>query len=268
MSNASTTSTVTSADGTNIVVDRQGAGPAIVLIGAGPTNRYAAMGLAGLLAEHLTVFNYDRRGRGDSGDTQPYAVEREIEDLAAVLAYAGGSAAAYGTSGGAIWAVEAAHRGLSLGRLALWEPAYITDDETTRSRPVDYPAQLAALVQAGDAGAALDLFFTTAVGMPAEMVAFMHDAPFWPQMQADATGLVYDAQLIGDFRIPTSRLATIVAPTLVIDGGTTPWLTNSANGVAGVIPGARRHTLDGQPHNVADDAIAPVIVEFVLDGSG
>ena len=103
--------------------------------------------------------------------------------------------------------------------------------------------------------------------MPADMVASMHDAPFWEQMQGSAQGLVYDAQLIGDFTIPATRLATITTPTLVIDGATTPWLTNAAEAVGATIVNAQRRTLTGQPHNVADDAIAPLITEFVLDGA-
>jgi pimeloyl-ACP methyl ester carboxylesterase len=221
------------------------------------------MGLATLLADRLTVFNYDRRGRGDSSDTQPYAVEREFEDLAAVLDLAGGSAAVYGTSGGAIWVLEAASRGLGIAGLVLWEPPYVLDDETTRTRPLGYADQVAELVADGRAGDAVELFLTMAVGMPSELVAPMRDAPFWPQMEATAKGLVYDAQLIGDFTMPAARLATVTTPTLVVDGGTTPWLSHSADAVAAAMPAARRQTLAGQPHNVADDAIAPVIVDFV-----
>lgn len=263
MSSTPTTQLVTSPDGTGITVDRCGAGPAVVLIGAGPTTRSNSMGLATSLADRLTVFNYDRRGRGDSGDTQPYSVDREFEDLAAVLDLAGGSAAVYGTSGGAIWALEAASRDLEITGLVLWEPPYVLDDETTHTRPVGYADQVAELVADGRAGDAVELFLTVAAGVPSEIVARMRDAPFWPQMEATANGLVYDAQLIGDFTLPAARLGTVTAPTLVIDGGTIPWLSRTADAVAAAIPAARRQTLVGQPHNVADDAIAPVIVDFV-----
>lgn len=261
-----TTTNIISADGTNITVDQAGTGPAVVLIGGGPTNRYAAMGLAALLAEQLTVYNYDRRGRGDSANTLPYSIEREFEDLAGVLELAGGTAAVHGTSVGAIWAIEAAARKLPISCLALWEPPYVVD-ATRTAPPVDYATQIATLVDAGRNGDALDYFFIQAVGMPADMVASMHDAPFWEQMQGGAQGLVYDAQLIGDFTIPTTRLEAITIPTLVIDGATTPWLTNAADAVGSTIPNAQRRTLKGQPHNVADDAIAPLIIEFMLDGA-
>jgi pimeloyl-ACP methyl ester carboxylesterase len=267
MSSTPATEIVTSPDGTGITVDRCGAGPAVVLIGAGPTTRYNNMGLVTLLADQLTVFNYDRRGRGDSGDTLPYSVEREFEDLAAVLDLAGGTAAVYGTSGGAIWALEAAARGLGITGLVLWEPPYIADDETTRTRPVGYAEQVAELVADGHPGEAVELFFTKAVGMPPEFVAPMRDAPFWPQMEATGTGLVYDAQLIGDFTMPAARLGTVAAPTLVVDGNTTSWLSHTADVVAAALPTARRQTLEGQPHNVADDAIAPVVIDFVLIGT-
>jgi pimeloyl-ACP methyl ester carboxylesterase len=262
-----TTETVTSTDGTTITVDRYGSGPAVVIVGGGPTNRYSNMGLAGLLGDQLSVFNYDRRGRGDSGDTPPYSVDREFDDLAAVLGLAGGNATLYGTSGGAIWALEAAARGLGITRLVLWEPPYILDDETSRTRPTGYVEQLTKLVDEGRPGDAVELFFTQAVGMPAEFVAPMRDAPFWPDMEATATGLTYDAALIGEFTLPPHRFRAISIPTLVIDGGTTPWMTHTADALAKAVPTAQRHTLTGQPHNVADDAMAPVVIDFVLAGA-
>jgi hypothetical protein len=129
---------------------------------------------------------------------------------------------------------------------------------------VDYPTRLADLVTEDRPGDAVELFMTEAVGMPAEFVTQMRGAPFWTQMEATATGLVYDSQLIGDFRVPTTRLATITTPTLLLDGGTTPWMTRTADAVAAAIPTARRRTLAGQPHNVADDVMAPVVVEDIL----
>lgn len=261
------TETVTSTDGTTITVDRCGSGPPVVLIGAGPTNRYNTMGLAALLGEQLSVFNYDRRGRGDSGDTPPYTVNREFEDLAAVLDLAGGNAAVYGTSGGAIWALEAAVRGIGITSLVLWEPPYILDDETTRIRPTGYAEKVAKLVNDGHPGDAVELFFTEAIGLPAEYIAPMREGEFWAQMEATATGLTYDAELIGDFALPAQRLSAITVPTLVIDGGTIPWISHTADAVAAAVPSAERRTLTGQPHNVADDAMAPVVIDFVLAGN-
>jgi alpha-beta hydrolase superfamily lysophospholipase len=256
--------TVTSSDGTRIAFDRLGDGPPVVVIGAGPTDRSANAPVAQLLSERFTVVNYDRRARGDSGDTPPFTVDREYDDLAAVLDAAGGPAMLYGTSGGAVIALEAVARGLPVTRLALWEPPYALDDEARRP-PADYQAQLAAAVAAGRPGDAVELFFAAAVGMPGEFVAQMRQAPFWPEMERLAQALVYDAAIMGDFRIPTDRLAKVAIPTLVLDGGTVPGLSRTADAVASAVPGAQRRTLQGQPHNVDPAAIAPVVAEFFAD---
>jgi pimeloyl-ACP methyl ester carboxylesterase len=262
-----TSTTIVSNDGTPIVVDRAGSGPAVVLIGGGPTNRSAASGLADILSEQLTVFNYDRRGRGDSGDTPPYSIEREFEDLAAVLALADGPVAVYGTSAGAIWGLEAAARQLPITRLVCWEPPYFADGSPIPP-PTDYASKLAALLADGRRSDALDLFFIDAAGLPAAFLDGMHQAPFWTQMEADADALGYDAKLIGDFSIPAERLQRVAVPTLIVDGETTPSISYGADAVARIVPGAQRRTLAGQPHNVADDAIAPVIIDFVTsDGT-
>jgi pimeloyl-ACP methyl ester carboxylesterase len=256
--------TTTSRDGTTIAFDRLGDGPAVVIIGAGPTDRSANAPVAQLLAGRFTVVNYDRRARGQSGDTQPYSVDREYDDLAAVVDAAGGSAMLYGTSLGGAIALEAAARGLPVTKLALWEPPYYLDDEPRRP-PADYHDQLAAAVAAGRPGDAVALFFTTAVGMPGEFVDQLRQSPFWPAMQQLAQALVYDAQVVGDFRVPADRLGRISVPTLVIDGGATPSISRAADQVARLVPGARRRTLPGQPHNVDPAAIAPVLVEFFAE---
>jgi Alpha/beta hydrolase family len=252
---------ITSRDGTTIAFDRSGDGPPVVIIGAGPTDRSANAAVAALLSAHFTVFNYDRRARGASGDTAPFAVDREYDDLAAVIQAAGGSACLYGTSGGAVIALEAAARGLGATRLGLWEPPYYLDDEATRP-PADYQAQLAAAVAAGRPGDAVELFFTAAVGAPAEFVAQLRQAPFWPALERLGQALVYDAAIMGDFRVPTDRLAKVNVPALVIDGGLTPFMSRTADAVARVVPGAQRRTLEGQPHNVDPAAIAPALIDF------
>jgi pimeloyl-ACP methyl ester carboxylesterase len=236
-------------------------GPPVVIIGAGLTDRSASAPVAELLSDRFTVCNYDRRARGDSGDTAPFAVDREYDDLGAVIDAVGGSAMLYGTSGGAVIALEAAARGLAATRLALWEPPYALDDEATRP-PADYQAQVAAAVAAGHPGDAVELLFTAAVGMPAEVVAPMRQAPFWPGMERLGQALIYDAAIMGDFRVPTDRLAKVAVPTLLLDGGTIPGLSRTAEAVARVVPGAQRRTLAGQPHNVDPAVIAPVVAEF------
>jgi pimeloyl-ACP methyl ester carboxylesterase len=253
--------TVISKDGTRIAFDRLGDGPAVILIGGGPTDRSVNTSLAELLAKDFTVFNYDRRGRGESGDTAPYTVDREYEDLEALIAEAGGSVLMFGTSGGGIIALEAAARGLAISRLAVWETPYIVDDSRPPV-PADYRDRLVKLLADGRRGDMLELFFTAAVGMPVEFVTPMRDLPFWGSMEAVAHTLVYDATITGDFSLPADRVASVTVPTLVIDGGTTPWLSNAAQAVAATLPDARRRTLEGQPHNVDPAAIAPVITEF------
>jgi pimeloyl-ACP methyl ester carboxylesterase len=253
--------TVASQDGTTIAFDRAGDGPPLILVNAGPTDRNVNAALAGLLAAQFTVLNYDRRGRGDSGDTAPYAVDREYEDLDAVIDAGGGPACVFGNSGGGILALEAAARGLAITKLAVWEPPYVLDG-TRPPAPKDYQQQLRGLLAVGRRGDMVELFMTQAVGLPAEFVAPLRASPFFPSMEAVAHALVYDAMVVGDFSLPTGRLATVKAPTLVVDGGQTPWLTTAADAVASALPDAQRRSLQGQPHNVDAAAIAPVLADF------
>ncbi len=169
---------VTSKDGTAIVYDRIGQGPAVVIVGGILGDRSQQAPLAQLLASHCTVYNFDRRGRGESGDTPLYAVEREVEDLEAMLNAAGGSAFVYGTSGCAVLCLEAAACGLSpkMKKLALWEPPYVVD-ESRPPVPQDYLEQLRKMLSEGRRGDMIELFFTKAVGMPAEFVAPMRQVP-------------------------------------------------------------------------------------------
>jgi pimeloyl-ACP methyl ester carboxylesterase len=253
--------TVTSKDGTRIAFDQAGQGTPVILIGGGPTTRWANADLAGLLASQFNVYNYDRRGHGDSGDTQPYAVDREIEDLEALIADADGSACVYGTSSGAAFGIEAAARGLNITRLALWEPPFITDNSRPPV-PADYKAQVSEMVASGRRGDALEYFMVQIVGMPAEFVAPMRQSPFWGEMEKVAHAIVYEADVMKDYSLPADRLARISIPTLVIDGGTIPWMSSTAQKVADALPNAQRRTLPGQPHNVAAEAIAPVLAAF------
>jgi pimeloyl-ACP methyl ester carboxylesterase len=254
-------STTQSADGTTIDFDKLGEGPAVVLVGGVLGDRSQQAPVAELLASRFTVFNYDRRGHGASGFTEPYAVEREIEDLAAVIAEAGGSACVYGTSGCGILALEAAAHGVAMAKLAVWETPYIVSD----SRPVvpaAYREQLVELLAQDRRGDMVELFLTKAVGLPAEFVAPMRQAPFWASQEEEAHTLIYDAAIVGDHSLPAERLGSVAVPTVVIDGGTTPWVSESADRLAEVLPNGERRTLAGQPHNVAPDAIAPAIEQF------
>ncbi|MER5624133.1 alpha/beta fold hydrolase [Streptosporangium amethystogenes] len=252
---------VISTDGTPIAYDRIGSGPAVILIGGGPTDRSANAPVADLLAGDYTVYNYDRRGRGQSGDAAPYSVDREFEDIQALITEAGGSAMVYGTSGGGILAVQAAARGLAITRLALWEVPYILPG-TRPAVPADYRDQQFALREQGRHGDMLELFFLEAVLMPAEFVAGMKAGPFWEAMGSTAPALAYDAEVAGDFSLPADQLASITVPTIVIDGGTIPWVSTAAEAITAALPTPQRRTLHGQPHNVDPAAIAPVLAEF------
>jgi pimeloyl-ACP methyl ester carboxylesterase len=254
--------TVTSKDGTTIAFDRLGQGPAVVLVSGGSVDRTSNAPLAALLAAHCTVFNYDRRGRGPSGDTPPYAVEREVEDIEAVIDAAGGSACVYGSSSGAALALEAARQlPTMVTKLALWEPPFILAGRP--HPPADTAKTFTELVAAGRRGDAVEFFMAQVVGLPAEFVAQARSQPWWPAQEALAHTLAYDATIMGDYSLPTERVASVMTPTLVIDGGASfAWMGETAQAVADLLPNGQRRTLEGQQHNVAAEALAPVLAEF------
>jgi pimeloyl-ACP methyl ester carboxylesterase len=257
---------VTSADGTTIAFDRSGEGPPVICIGGALSGRSSAAPLAALLAPHLTVFTYDRRGRGDSGDTPPYAVEREVDDLGALIAEAGGSAKVFGHSSGAVLALEAAAGSLAITKLALYEPPFFVDDSRDPAPP-DYVSRLTELASSGRRGEAVEYFLATGPGVPADAIAEMRQAPYWPAMEAIAHTLAYDGLVMGDTTsgspAPIRRFASVTVPTLVIDGGASPpWARNAVGAIVDVLPDAGRRTLEGQTHAVDPAALAPVLQEF------
>jgi alpha-beta hydrolase superfamily lysophospholipase len=255
-------STVLSIDGTGIEYDRSGEGPVVILIGAGPTDRSANAELASLLTQSCTVINYDRRGRGGSGDTAPYSVDKEVEDLRAVADAAGEPVSLFGTSGGTFLAFRAVAGGMAVERIAVWEPPYILPGSRPPV-PADYAQQQTALAERGDTSAMAELFLRTAVGMPPEFVAGLKDGPYWEFLAAAASpALVYDAELAGDFAIDPDQQAKVSCPVLVLDGNSTPWLSEAAEAVVKVTPDAVRQTLDGQQHNVEASALAPALSAF------
>lgn len=229
---------VISKDGTSIAFDKAGEGSPLILVdGAMCYRAFGPMGpLASLLTPHFTVFTYDRRGRGNSSDTAPYAVEREIEDIEALINEASNSALVYAISSGAALALQAAAHGLAIKKLVLYEPPFMLDNNGQR-RFEEYKTQLTKLVSAGRQGDAIELFMTQ-VGMPAEAIAQMHNAPMWPMFEAVAPTLVYDATVLGNDSSIPNRQATITIPTLVMDGGASPtWMRNAAQATANAIPG-------------------------------
>lgn len=260
--------TATSADGTSLDYDSTGDGPTVILICAGPNDRSSNAELAALLAPTCRVVNYDRRGRGASGDTAPYSVEREIEDLRAVASAVDGAVDGghgvhlFGTSGAAFLAFRAVAGGMPVASIAVWEPPYILPG-TRPAVPADYAARQAKLAADDQRGAMVELFMTDAVGMPAEVVAGMKAAPFWEFVERVASpALVYDAELAGDFGLDPDQLAKITCPVLVLQGGTTGWLTAAAEAVSAALPAPHSRTLTGQPHNVDATVLAPALSDF------
>jgi alpha-beta hydrolase superfamily lysophospholipase len=259
------TTEVASKDGTRIALDVGGDGRALILIAGALSDRASYGRLVELLAPEFTVFNYDRRGRGDSGDTPTYAVEREVEDLDAIIGTAREPVLLNGSSSGANLALQAALLGLEIRGLALWEPNFIVD----RSRPAlpgDYVEHLKKLISAGRRGDAVEYFMTAAVGMPTEFVAPMREAPFWPAQEARAHTLAYDGAVVGDNMsgepLTADPWASVAVPTLILDGGTVPWMSAGADALANVVPNARRRTLEGQTHDVAPEPVADALSDF------
>jgi pimeloyl-ACP methyl ester carboxylesterase len=256
-----------SADGTAIAFDRSGQGPAIVVVGGALADRSAFASLAARLAPRFTVIVFDRRGRGDSGDTSPYAVEREVDDLHALIDEAGGFAFVFGHSSGAVIALEAA-RTLPgrVPKLAVYEPPFVVDDSRV-PLPADYVTHLETLVSEGRRGDAVVYFLTAGPGVPAEVVESMRGEEYWPSLEAVAHTLAYDGTVMGDTLSgspePLERWASLNVPTLVMAGGASPpWQRAAARALASVLPDARRCTLADQDHGPADDVLAPVLVDF------
>jgi pimeloyl-ACP methyl ester carboxylesterase len=256
---------VTSRDGTAIACERSGAGPAVILVdGALCSRAFGPMPkLAPLLARYFTVFAYDRRGRGQSGDTQPYSTSREIEDIAALIEAAGGSASVVGLSSGGALALEAAAHGLDIAKVVAYEPPYV--DDGSRPGHADHERRLGELLAAGDRGGAVTYFMRTMVGVPAPAVVIMRLMPWiWRKLAAVAHTLPYDAALMNGFTVPAARFASIKTPALVMHGSKTDArLQKAARAVADAVPGAFHRTLPGQTHNVKPAVLVPAIVEFL-----
>ena len=260
---------VLSKDGTAIAFDRIGNGPPVILVDGALC--YRGMGqsgqLAELLAQHFTVFTYDRRGRGGSGDTAPYAVEREVEDIAALLSEAGGAAFVWGMSSGAVLALEAANLLSGIKRLALYEAPFIVDD--SRSPTEGDWVRIGEAVAADRRSDAVKLFLKS-VGAPAFFIALMRMMPMWSKLKAIAHTLPYDGAIVRDNQrgkaLPANRWASVTVPTLVMDGGKSPaWMRRANQSLAASLPNAQYRTLEGQTHMLKPKAHAPMLVEFFKD---
>jgi pimeloyl-ACP methyl ester carboxylesterase len=260
---------VTSKDGTSIAYERVGRGAAVILVGGGFVDRSENAPLASVLAERFTVYNYDRRGRGDSGDTLPYAVAREIEDIEALVADAGGLAHLYGVSSGGALVLEAAAAGIAVDRLAVYEVPYdLTDGGPRRHR--EYVERLGELLAGGRRGDAAELFMRMA-GAPDEMIAQARTSPMWPGLEAIAHTLPYDAACLANGQPPGDRLARITRPTLVATGGASPdsfvggggdFFDRAADAIASMVPRAERRSIEGQTHQIDPKVLVPVLERF------
>ncbi|TFC29730.1 alpha/beta hydrolase [Cryobacterium sp. MDB1-18-2] len=252
---------VRSADGTRIAYDCLGSGDPVIVVGGAFNTRSSPYPLVTLLAEHVTAYTFDRRGKGESPESGPYAVEREIEDLAALVAVAGGAAGVYGHSSGAILAIEAAAAGVHITRLAVYEPPYTADPE--HPAPAD-DLGLQAALDAGDPAAAAALFLRI-TGMDDAAVRSITSAPFWPGLVHLAPTLPHELALTGDGLPPRERLAAITAPTLALAGGRSPaWAARAAVAVASCVADGTVLTVPGQGHDVDQAVLAPLLADFFL----
>ncbi len=260
-------STVTSNDGTIIAYDRTGEGPPLILVAGAFQGRKAMGAYAAPLADHFTVYAYDRRGRGDSGDTPPYAIDREIADIAALIDEAGGKAFVFGGSSGAVLALDAAEHGLNIPKLAVYEPPFVVDDSRP-SVPDDLVDELASLLAAGRRSEAATIYLTKGAAMPGEAVAQMESAPYWAtDVVPVAHTLLYDAIIMAGTMtggpLPAQRWANLAAPTLVINGTKSfAWVDAATAALATVLPNATRRTFEDEEHEVSPTTLAPAMIEF------
>ena len=268
---------VISIDGTSIAFDQLGQGPALILVASALADRSDTKKLAASLAEHFTVINYDRRGRGKSGDTQPFAVEREVEDIQALIDEAGGSAFLFGSSSGAVLALEAASRlGSRVKKLFMYEPPFIIDNSRP-PMPDDFINQVSELVSAGRRNEAVKLFFTKSMGIPVVFVILMRlFMPGWSKMAGIAHTLPYDLTILAGTQsgkpLPAERWASTQAPTLVMVGGKSEaFFHNGAKALTDILPDAQYRVLEDKDHSaviMAPKAIAAALVEFFKAGYG
>jgi len=262
-----------SKDGTKIAFEKIGSGEPLILVDGALCDRASGPNrpLAALLKKDFTVYLYDRRGRGDSGDSAPYRIEREVEDLEALVQEAGGSAFVYGISSGAALVLEAASRLSSIRRIALYEAPFVVDG-SRRPVPADYLGKMNELLAEGRRGAAVKLFMGKGVGLPAPVVAMMTFMPAWSRLKKIAHTLPYDTLLTIEHQqgraFPASRWVSVNVPALTVVGGKSPaWMRNGMAALAEALPQARPYTLEGQTHIVKPAALAPVLKQYFSEHS-
>jgi pimeloyl-ACP methyl ester carboxylesterase len=261
--------TIKSSDGTELAFDRIGKGPPVILVGGAFSWRRwkGFVELADLLSARFTVLNYDRRGRGDSGDTKPYALEREFGDLQAMIAVAGGSAPVWGMSSGGILALEAARAGVEIEKIAAYEPPFIVD-ASAGLPPDDFVPHLGTLVDRGRKSEAVKYFMARVMGMPSLIPSLMSLwPPMWSKLKATAHTLPYEAALIDRHvrgrPVDDAYWARVATPTLIVSGEKSPEkLRKGAAAIAAALPHAEHRALPGVSHNVKMRTLAPVVADF------
>jgi pimeloyl-ACP methyl ester carboxylesterase len=260
---------IKSKDGTTIAYERRGTGPPLIVVDGALCSRSFGPSpkLAPLLAQHVTVYTYDRRGRGQSGDAAHYSPAREVDDIGALIQEAGGSATLLGLSSGGALALDAAASGLSVSHVIAYEPPYV--DVNGQNGGAAHEDQLKRLLGAGSRSDALKYFMKDMVGAPAAMVVMMRMMPWiWRKLEAVAHTLPYDAAVMTEFKIPRSRFASIDRPTLVMNGSKTDArLRDAARTLANIVPRAQYGELPGQTHNVKPQVLVPAVVEFLTSTS-
>ncbi len=259
---------VESKDGTQIAFTKEGSGPAVVLVGGGLVDKSENAPLATELAQDFTVYNYDRRGRGESGDTQPYTLQREIEDIEALIDEAGGSAFLYGVSSGGALVLEAAGS-VGADKLAVYEVPYSVGEEAMQVWK-DYRQNLAVALEKDDHDEALRLFMRLA-GSSDAGIKGAQSSPYWSPMLDIAPTLAYDAEALGDGQPPVERLRVIAQPVLVATGGVIDpqmqglqpnFFSFAADAIAEALPHATRHTIENQGHQPDPRELGRILKQF------
>ncbi len=256
--------TVISKDGTSIAYEKIGSGEPLILIdGAlcyrsfGPMPKFGPM-----LSKHFTVFMYDRRGRGDSGDSSNYSPDREVEDIEALINEAGRSVFLLGLSSGAALAIRAAEKKLNIKKIALYEPPYVWNNNSGKPA-VDHEAELKKILATGNSSKAVKYFMVTMVGAPAIAAFIMQLMPMWKKLKGVAHTLPYDSAIMGNWSVPEERVSSIAIPALVSGGGKSPAnLQDPVKLIAKLLPNGTLKILEGQTHNVKAEVLIPEVLDF------
>jgi pimeloyl-ACP methyl ester carboxylesterase len=257
--------TTTSRDGTTIAYTKRGSGPPLIIVDGvfcyrenGPATE-----LASLLAQHYTVFTYDRRGRGESTDTAPYTVEREIDDLRAVVTEARATPFVLGISSGAALTLQAVASGVGAKRIALYEPPYEAAGSPRRLE--DARIRLQSFISDGDRAGAVRFFMTGVFGAPR---AFVFAMPFlmptaWKRNKLVVHTAPHDLMILADRSVLNERSSSIPVPTLVIGGEKSPkGLRDAVTVVGDALPNGTIRFLSGQDHNISGPVLVPVLFEY------